>query len=93
MCENNNGQICFQLCELYYNEDKNEEAYNYMSKLLSKSYNDPNIYVLAGDICRKLNKMKEALDHYTYALSLDPKDSCGCRKFLNLLNNNENNSH
>lgn len=89
----NNPQICFQLCELYYNQDNYDEAYRYIQILLKKTYTDPNIYIVAGHICRKLHNIKEALQHYTSALSIDPKDSCGARKFLNLLTTNEISSH
>jgi len=64
-------RVLQQLYELRLFEDRTEEAYDLVSRLLDVGTDDPEQYWMAGTLAFQLDKFGQAASHYDKARSLD----------------------
>lgn len=69
-----NVDILVELINYYLFGGKPEEAEIYLDAAIKQSPNTPSFYRAKGTLYEKMNKMDEALELYSKALELDPKD-------------------
>lgn len=69
--EQNNPKQWVLVISAYYYAGQIESAYEYVQKALAKFDNVAELYIWAGDICKKLKKYDEAFRYWNKALELD----------------------
>ena len=69
-----NQIIKFQLARIYWNTDRNSEAYDLMQEIKKKNPNDVSILKFLGDIEYKDRNFKEAEKYYSKVLSEFSRD-------------------
>ncbi|QAA33486.1 tetratricopeptide repeat protein [Clostridium manihotivorum] len=71
----NNGRMLYYLALCYYNLDIDEEAIELCQQSLSNGFSAEDCHFLLGCIYRELAKYKEAAEHYSECLRINPKNA------------------